>query len=303
LVAPTIYWMTSALISTGGTIGWSEKEQRMLDGDELARKANLSFDAIFDLLAIPSWDLTVTDMLVIAMSVRSAIDAGHQSVIVTHGTDTMEETAWLTDLLLGPDRRSRSRVIFTGAMRFSDAEDSDGADNIACANTQAIQTRRENQGVQIAFAGELHAARWVRKIDAFALDPFSSDSRPPTSGPLPLTTDSIEVNVAMVTSSAVVRQTFPDDALGVVLQGTGAAHVPSMYFDEIERFWARGRPVVIASRSRDVARTFNANDRVLWAGDLTAEKATLALMAALAVSTQLSEVCDWWSSLMSQSLR
>ena len=275
----------------------------MLEGDELVRIANLDFDRVTDFLAIPSWDLTITDMLAITRSVLAAIDSGHRSVIVTHGTDTLEETAWLTDLLLGPDRRSSSRVIFTGAMRFSDAEDSDGANNLAFALSQASQTRQSNQGVQIAFAGQVHAARWVRKVDAFNLNPFWSGARPPYSGPLPTTTESIDANVTMITTNALVRQTFPEDANGVVLQGTGAAHVPSSFVGEIERFWARGLPVVIATRCRDVARTFKVSDQVLWAGDLTAEKATLSLMAALAVSNQLSEVCNWWSALMSQSVR
>ena len=275
----------------------------MLVGNELTRTANLDFDRVTDLLAIPSWNLTITDMMAIARSVLAAIDSGHRSVVVTHGTDTMEETAWLTDLLLGPERRSSSRVIFTGAMRFSDDEDSDGANNLTHALSQAMQTSHSNRGVQIAFAGEVHAARWVRKVDAFNLNAFRSGARPPYSGPLPIATESIDVNVTMITTNALVRQTLPEEAKGVVLQGTGAAHVPSSFFGEIERFWARGLPVVIASRCRDVARTFNESDRVLWAGDLTAEKATLALMAALAVSNQLSEVCNWWSALMSQSVR
>src|ERR1022692_3020025 len=144
--------MTSALITTGGTIAWSERDQRMLVGNELTRTANLDFDRITDLLAIPSWNLTITDMMAIARSVLAAIDSGHRSVVVTHGTDTMEETAWLTDLLLGPERRLTSRVLFTGAMRFSDNSDSDGPANLEYAIRQAMQIQYPDQGVQIAFA-------------------------------------------------------------------------------------------------------------------------------------------------------
>ncbi len=88
----------------------------MLNGDELARSAQLTFESVTDLLAIPSWDLSLTDVLAIVAAVLAAIDAGHQSVIVAHGTDTMEESAWLTDLLLGVERRATSRLLFTGAM-------------------------------------------------------------------------------------------------------------------------------------------------------------------------------------------
>jgi L-asparaginase len=188
-------------------------------------------------------------------------------------------------------------------MRYCDAEDSDGPANIEYALGQAIQTQRTNQGVQIAFAGKLHAARWAQKIDAFALDAFLSGSRPSSSGSLPPTNGSIDVNVAMVTANSVVRQAIPEYAHGVVVKGTGASHVPSTYFDEIERLSERGIPVILTTRTRDVARPFDANDRVLWAGDLTPEKATLALMAALDVSIRLPDDRDWWSTLMSQSIR
>jgi L-asparaginase/Glu-tRNA(Gln) amidotransferase subunit D len=107
----------------------------------------------------------------------------------------------------------------------------------------------------------------------------------------------------MVTASALIRQVIPEDVHGVVLEGTGAAHVPSSYFDKIEQLRKREIPVVVASRTRDVARFFSNSDRVLWAGDLTAEKATLALMAALAVSKKLPDVQNWWSALMSSSIR
>ncbi len=166
-----------------------------------------------------------------------------------------------------------------------------------------MRIQYQNQGVQIAFTGKLHAARWAEKVDATNLDAFASGVRPTSSGPLPPTNGSIDVNVALVTANSVVRQTIPKDVHGVVIQGTGAAHVPSTYFAQIERLWKRGVPVVLATRTRDVARTFDAVDRVLWAADLTPEKATLALMAALGVSRQLPDVCDWWSTLMSQSIR
>lgn len=275
----------------------------MINGIELAQKAGLKFDSVIDVKSQPSWDLNLSDMFDIGASVRSAIDAGHSSVVVTHGTDTMEETAWLTDLLLGPQRRRASRVIFTGAMRFADAEDSDGAENLKFAFANSERTQEADQGVQVAFAHELFAARWVRKIDAFELSAFSAYGRPSSSGPLPPAPDVLDFNVRVVTTSSTVRQPIPSDASGLVLVGTGAGHVPSSYFEEIEATCKRGLPVVISSRARDVARTYNPNSDVLWAGDLTPEKAAIAIGAALGKSRNLSHVREWWSELMSQSVR
>lgn len=299
----TIVAMTSLLIATGGTIAWSERENRMLNGVELCTAFGLTFDSIVDVNAQPSWDLSLSDMFDIGASVCSAIDAGHRSVVVTHGTDTMEDTAWLTDLLLGTQRRRDSRVIFAGAMRFADAKDSDGIENLSYALANSQQTEQLDQGTQIAFANELFAARWARKIDALALNAFSGNGRPSTSGPLPPAPDSLDFNVKVVRASSVVQQPIPSDASGIVLEGTGAGHVPSVYFEQIERAWSKGIPVVISSRSRDVARTNGPNDEVLWAGDLSSEKAAIALMAALGRSRILSEVCEWWAELMSQSVR
>ncbi|HVA70434.1 MAG TPA: asparaginase [Acidimicrobiales bacterium] len=295
--------MTSLLIATGGTIAWSEQESRMLNGLELSHAAGLKFDSIVDVNSKPSWDLSLSDMFQIGASVCSAIDAGHRSIVVTHGTDTMEETAWLTDLMLGNHRRMANRVIFTGAMKFADTNESDGIENLKYALANSEQAEKLDQGVQVAFAGELFAARWVRKIDAFELKAFSGGGRPSSSGPLPPAPDSIDVNVKVVTTSSVARQSIPSDASGIVLVGTGASHVPSAYFEEIERTWSQGIPVVISSRSRDVARTYRPNDDVLWAGDLSSEKAAIALMAALGKSHILADVCEWWAELMSESVR
>jgi len=275
----------------------------MLSGQELSDLASTHFDSIVDARAIPSWDLTVTDMLAISTSVRTAIDAGHQSIVVIHGTDTMEESAWLTDLLLGSAARTRCRVLFTGAMRFADSEESDGPANLSFALQHALETSTPNQGVQVAFGGELHAARWVRKVDALSLNPFSSGNRPSSSQSPPMTNGEVDSAVSIVLASSIFRQPMPPRSHGIVLYGTGAGHVPSHYFKAIEGLWARGVPVVLASRARDVPRPFDAGQCNLWAADLTPEKAALALMAALAVSRELDDICTWWSELMAGSIR
>ncbi len=275
----------------------------MLCAPELAERAGIDFDDVDDVSSAPSWDLTVDDMLELAHRVRLAVDRGVRSVVVTHGTDTLEEAAWLTDLLLGADRRLVSRVVFTGAMRFSDADGSDGAENLTFAARTANRPSIAGRGVQVAFANERHAARWVRKVDASKLNPFTSDGRPSASGTLPPTAGDLERRVTMITANAVVRNAVPDGLKGLVLRGTGAGHVPSAYFAMVEDLWARGVPVVIASRSRDVLRTVGDRDRVLWAGDLTPEKAVLALMAALGRSGELDDVTHWWSTLLDSAVR
>lgn len=70
------------------------------------------------------------DTFALALRVCTAIDEGVRSIVLIHGTDTMEDSAWLTDLLLGQLRREACSVVFTGAMRFSDDNSADGPDNL-----------------------------------------------------------------------------------------------------------------------------------------------------------------------------
>jgi L-asparaginase len=275
----------------------------MLLGHELLENAELTSDRIEDVRSVPSWDLNIDDMLDIALRVCCAIDDGFESVVVTHGTDTMEETAWLTELLLGPKRRASSRVVFTGAMRFSDSTDSDGPANLRFAYEEAVNTAGDGPGVQIAFADHLHAARWAQKIDAFELNAFSSQGRLHSSGDLPTATGVIDKQVTMITANSIVRPEIPEGIHGLVVRGTGAGHVPSSYFQPLDQLRKSGVPVVIASRARDVPRAMRPDDRFFSAGDLTPEKAVIALMVGLGATSGESALTTWWSELLAGAIR
>jgi len=275
----------------------------MLTGKELLKLSGIDVNRVEDLRSAPSWDLDIDDIFTLASRVCTAIDEGYRSIIVTHGTDTMEESAWLTDLVLGQRRREVCSVVFTGAMRFSDDSSTDGPDNLNFAVRWALDVKSVGQGVQVAFASRLYAARWVRKVDALVLDAFSSDGRPLFSGPLPPTNGRIDKQVTMIAVNSIVRPEMPQSMHGLVLRGTGAGHIPSIYFDYVDRMWSADIPVVIASRARDVKREVTPGDRVLWAGDLSPEKAVLALMVGLGVSSKMSDITKWWSKLLESSVR
>lgn len=85
----------------GGTAAWHDREQRMLTAAELAERAGVEVDAAMDLASIPSYDLSIADIATLASTIREAIAGGAESVVVMHGTDTMEESAWLTELMFG----------------------------------------------------------------------------------------------------------------------------------------------------------------------------------------------------------
>lgn len=151
--------MHTTLIATGGTIAWHDREGRMLGAGELLGSAGQAVDEIVDLAPVPSWDLSMDDMVGIATQVRLAVEAGAASVVVTHGTDTMEETAWLTELMLGANLRHRAAVLFTGAMRFAGDAGGDGPGNLAFALRAARERPLAGLGVHVAWRGRLHPAR------------------------------------------------------------------------------------------------------------------------------------------------
>lgn len=292
--------VTATLIATGGTLAWSDEEQRMLSGHELTRASGVSFGSILDVESLPSWDLAVTDMEVIAKAVCKAVDGGATAVVVAHGTDTLEETAWLTDLYLG-DRRTVASVVFTGSMRFADHAEPDGPSNLRQAAELAESTAGQGHGVQVSFAGQVHAARWIRKSRVDGLAVFDSAGRPPVAPPPPASAEAIEPKVAVLKIGGMVRPELPSSTRGLVAEGTGACHVPSAFHAPLRQLAESGTPVVLASRAHDKPRPARSAPW-LYACDLTAEKAAVALMIGLASTKTPDALEAWWDDLMAAAV-
>jgi len=127
------------------------------------------------LLDLPGAHLSAADALAIA---RAALDeaATGRGVVVTHGTDTLEETAVLCDVLHGVP----APIVLTGAIRPSTAAGADGPANLADAVAAAGAAATAGLGTLVAFAGELHAARAVRKVASTSPAAFGS----PLTGPI-----------------------------------------------------------------------------------------------------------------------
>src|SRR4051794_21957495 len=123
----------------------------------------------------PSAHLTAGDQLEICRAARDASRRGI-GVVVTHGTDALEETAMLCDVLHDTD----APIVFTGAIRPASAPGADGPANIVDAVSVAGSAAAAGIGVVVVFGGEIHHARCARKTDTTALTAFSS----PQPGPL-----------------------------------------------------------------------------------------------------------------------
>jgi L-asparaginase len=166
------------ILAAGGTIAMTGREDGAnlsLDAEALAAAVgglNIESETVANL---PSAHLTPGDQLRIARAARDAARSGY-GVVVTHGTDTLEETAVLCDVM----HHSDAPVVFTGAIRPASAPGADGPANIADAVAVAQSEAAAGMGVLVVFGGEIHHARCARKTDTTSLTAFSS----PQTGPL-----------------------------------------------------------------------------------------------------------------------
>ncbi len=129
-----------------------------------------------DTRAVPSADLTYADILDLARAASDAITQGAQGIVVTQGTDTLEETAYLIDLVWPHDEP----IVVTGAMRNPTLAGPDGPANVLAAARVAASPAARGMGALVVFGDEVHAARWVRKTHSTSPATFAS----PNVGPI-----------------------------------------------------------------------------------------------------------------------
>jgi L-asparaginase len=252
------------LLAAGGTIAMrGERAVPALDASELIEQ--LPQVAGFHLQAetvrsLPGPHLTLSDALVLARRAGQAASAG-EGVVLTTGTDTMEEVAMVCALTYGGD----APIVITGANRPGSAPGADGPANLLDAIILARAPAAAGLGVVVAFGGEVHAATTVRKIDSTGPTAFGS----PTAGPLgrivegrvwlhasprrpePMSVEHLDHRVATVPTGlgddgAMLRHAAASHD-GVVLVALGAGHVSPVVLRELDVATERV-PVLITCR-------------------------------------------------------
>ena len=259
-----------AVFSLGGTIAMTGSgrgvKPTLAAADLINGVAGLDGLAELDaqaMLASPSVDLTYADIAKVAAAIAAALAGGADGVVVTQGTDTLEETAFLLDLLLP----AGAPVVVTGAMRNPTLAGADGPANLLAAVRVAASPEAAGLGVVVVANDEIHAARYVRKLHVSRPSSFAS----PTLGPIGwIVEDRVRIAVRPVTPTPTLAWSGPaplvplltvsfsmdsrelaaldhPEVAGAVIAGAGSGHVPSAFVDRLEAL-AERVPVILASR-------------------------------------------------------
>src|SRR5437762_5992080 len=167
-------------------------------------------------------------------------DSTVDGVVITHGTDTLEETAYLLDLTLATDKP----VVFCGAMRTVSEPGWDGPANLMAAVRTAVHPEAQGRGVLVAVGEEIHAAAEARKWHTQSLAAFKSSlgplgtvdrgqirfHRPPRHAPglkARRLVSEVDLHVmATGVDDALIRASLARGARGLVLEATGCGNVP-----------------------------------------------------------------------------
>ncbi|MGC4934876.1 asparaginase domain-containing protein [Gordonia sp. DT30] len=312
-----------ALITTGGTVAaqtGSDGAVPVLSADEVLATAPgpspettdgpVSPQVVpVDLMSVDSSAMTPADQFrVIAAIADSLRDPGVVGVVVTHGTDTMEETAFLADLFAADPRP----VIFTGAQYPADSPVADGPANIAAAIALAADPRARSAGVQIVLGGQVRAARGAFKASTVDLDAFDTvhDAlpRPMLTGPIPrghpVRVDAYTLYPGV--SPGIIAASVSQNAAGIVLAGTGSGNTHPDITAEVSLARQRGVVVVVTTRVPygPVVATYGGGGGAVdleragaivstW---LRAPQARVALQALLTTGCDDDEVADFFSA-------
>lgn len=213
---------------------------------------------------LPSPSLTLEGLLQVAGEIEAGFRAGFDGAVVIQGTDTIEESAFLLDLLVAGDKP----VVVTGAMRGADAPGADGPANLLAAARVAASPEARGLGTVAVLNYDIHAARFVQKSHTALPSAFAS----PLVGPIGVVAEGrprvfarvprnpcLPVAAGAPAPVALVKWPMGDDGrlvaalpglgyAGVVVEGMGAGHVPAEAAPGLGAL-AGQVPVVLASRS------------------------------------------------------
>jgi L-asparaginase len=263
-----------AVLSLGGTISSTQAEDNSgvapsLTGEDLVENvpeiSEVAEVSAASFRQVPGSELTLEDLIELSTEIEGRIDEGAMGVVVTQGTDTIEETSFVLDLLVGRD----APVVVTGAMRNPTLPGAEGPANLLASVQVAVSEAARGVGALVVLNDEIHAARFVQKTHTSNPATFRSPltgpigwisegnvriaTRPVGSRHVALPPESQNRPVALYTVSLgddgrLLAQVAGLGYEGLVIEALGGGHVPSRMAEPL-RSLSSEMPVVLASRT------------------------------------------------------
>ncbi|HCY2963031.1 TPA: asparaginase [Staphylococcus aureus] len=315
------------VIHTGGTISMSQDQSNKVVTNDI-NPISLHQDVInqyaqideLNPFNVPSPHMTIQHVKQLKDIILEAVtNKYYDGFVITHDTDTLEETAFLLDLILGIEQP----VVITGAMRSSNEIGSDGLYNYISAIRVASDEKARHKGVMVVFNDEIHTARNVTKTHTSNTNTFQS----PNHGPLGvLTKDRVQfhhmpyrqqalenVNEKLNVPLVKAYMGMPGDIFsfysregidGMVIEALGQGNMPPSALEGIQQLVSLNIPIVLVSRSFNgiVSPTYAydgggyqlAQQGFIFSNGLNGPKARLKLLVALSNNLDKAEIKSYF---------
>ncbi len=264
-----------AVLSLGGTIAMGAKSETggvtpsLTAEDLISTVPGLSEAADLEAIQIcnlPSPQISIRELSLVISEINALEERGFDGVVITQGTDTIEETSWVLDLC----SHTSLAVVVTGAMRNPTQPGADGPANLLSAVQVAACEIAKGVGTLVVFNDQIHAARFVQKTHTSNVAAFTS----PTCGPVGWMTEGTPIipfhfpkmdsfgfpsnpkipKISIIKPGLNEDRTLIDAAVsagldGIVLEASGGGHTSSIIADSVEHA-AKKIPVILSSRTR-----------------------------------------------------
>lgn len=310
-------------LHTGGTISMRADQEGHVASSQINPMTQIDTPleeiqvTSIDFLNVPSPHIRLEHMMTLYQKIK-AEQANFDGFVITHGTDTLEETAYFLDTMAIPEKP----IVLTGAMRSSNELGSDGVYNYQTALRVAADEKSADKGVLVVMNDEIHAAKYVTKTHTTNVSTFQT----PTHGPLGLVTKReilyfktaeprVRFDLSAISGTVPIIKAYADmdtvllealtktDISGLVIEALGAGNLPPTILPTIKKLLERGLPIILVSRCfNGIAEPVYAyqgggiqleQDGILFVKELNAQKARLKLLIALNAGLKGQALADY----------
>lgn len=309
-------FIDSTIATTGYAAGAIDIDVLIKAVPQIRDLADISWEQIAN---IDSSNMSDEIWLRLAKKIAKLFAEGIDGVVITHGTDTMEETAYFLNLTIKSDKP----VVLVGAMRPSTAISADGPKNLYNAVALVVNKEAKNKGVMVAINDKILSARGVVKTHSLNVDTFSS----PDFGDLGYIVDgkvffynnvtkahtkNAPFDVSKLTSlpkvdilysysndgsGVAAKALFEHGTKGIVVAGSGAGSIHKNQKDVLKELLKKGLKVVVSSRVVAGCVAVSDSDEKLGfisAEDLNPQKARVLLMLALTKTSDPKKIQEYF---------